>query len=149
MELNQFIVKANKRTYASGNEGKKLSDGGKAFVYEEDGFKLRDVYYGFSPFAGQTVVWKDDEPVWIMNYYGFSKSDDVSDEEIFAFLQKALMNVKDDRPFRGPPEFKEGDFRYTDRNEGDINRFTGIEKVLYKGWEVHWVFYQGGMIGKK
>jgi hypothetical protein len=67
MELNQFIVKANKRTYASGNEGKKLSDGGKAFVYEEDGFKLRDVYYGFSPFAGQTVVWKDDEPVWIMN----------------------------------------------------------------------------------
>jgi hypothetical protein len=59
------------------------------------------------------------------------------------------MNVKDDRPFRGPPEFKEGDFRYTDRNEGDINRFTGIEKVLYKGWEVHWVFYQGGMIGKK
>ncbi len=149
MQFDEFLVKANRSAYASGSEGKVLDDGSMEFVYEEGEFRFRDRYFGFNPFAGETVVWKDGEVIWILNYYGWSKSGEVTDEQIFEFLRKAMMLVKGDRPFRGPSEFKEGHFRYTDRSEGDINLFQGIEKIYYKGWEVHHVRYHGGAVKGK
>ena len=143
------MVKANRNTYASGNKPRALEDGSKEFTYEEGGFKLRDRYFGFNPFAGETVVWRDGKIHWVMNYYGWSKSGEVSDEQVFAFLRKALVQVKAERPFRGPSEFKEGEFRYTDRSEGDVKSFRGVETIYYKGWEAHHVIYHGGIVKDK
>jgi hypothetical protein len=49
-------------------------------------------------------------------------------------------------PFRGPKNFKEGDFEYSNEFEGDITNFKGHEKILFKGKEVFSQDYVGGLI---
>ena len=80
----------------------------------------------------------------VMNYYGSVLSEKVDSDSIYVFLRKSMCRVNEDRPFRGPKEFKEGDFVYTDYNEGDISRFRGTEKIFFKGEEVYRLEYHGG-----
>jgi hypothetical protein len=146
MELNKFLVKAKVNTYASVGESKEiiLEDGAKELTYEDGEFKYRDRYYGFSPFVGQEIVWKNNKIVWTMNYYAKLSSDTISPKEFYTFLQKALKQVQEDRPFRGPNNFKEDDLEYVDESTGNVNRFKGTEKIVYKGEEVFQLNYHGG-----
>jgi len=70
-----------------------LEDGAKELTFKEDGFRYRDRYYGFNPFVGQEIVWKDNKIVWSMNYYGKIISEIVPPKEIYNFLKKALRQV--------------------------------------------------------
>jgi len=146
MELSKFLVKAKIATYASEGEANErvLEDGAKELTFESDGFRYRDRYYGFNPFVGEEIVWKDDKIVWSMNYFGKISSDVVSGKEVYKFLQSAMRQVKEDRPFRGPNNFKSGDFEYIDESNGDVHNFTGIEKILFKGKEIYRLNYHGG-----
>jgi len=146
MELSKFLVKAKIATYASEGEANErvLEDGAKELTFESDGFRYRDRYYGFNPFVGEEIVWKDDKIVWSMNYFGKISSDVVSGKEVYKFLQSAMRQVKEDRPFRVPNNFKSGDFEYIDESNGDVHNFTGIEKILFKGKEIYRLNYHGG-----
>ena len=148
MELREFLVKAKTAAYASGSEAneKALADGAKELTFEDGGFKYRDMYYGFNPFFGQEIVWQSDKIVWSMNYFGKISSDAVQAKEVYKFLQSAMRQVKEDRPFRGPDSFKSGDFEYIDESEGDVNHFTGIERILFRGREVYRLNYHGGSV---
>lgn len=148
MELKQFLVKAKMKAYAGSGEGgaKTLSDGGKEIEYEENGFKYRDRYFGFNPFVGQEVVWQGDQIVWAMNYYGHVFNPLVRTQAVYQFLQKALAQVKEDRPYRGSPYFKELDFEYKNANRGTLDNFMGLEKISYKGEDVYRLDYHGGLI---
>ena len=55
-----------------------------------------------------------------------------------------MRQVVETRPFRGPEKFKEGDFEYVDKSQGDINMFRGVEKIFHKGQEVYRLYYHGG-----
>lgn len=55
-----------------------------------------------------------------------------------------MRQVGAERPFRGPDDFKEGDFEYIDKSYGDINMFHGTETILFKGQEVYKLYYHGG-----
>lgn len=112
MKLEEFLVKAKLNTYANSGEGdeKKLEDGSRELVYEEVEYKYRDRYFGFNPFIGEEVVWKEGIVIWAMNYYGAILSNNISAKEVYEFLKKAMQQVKEGRPFRGPSKFKEGDF---------------------------------------
>ena len=79
-----------------------------------------------------------------MNYFGKILSDKISQKEIYGFLKKSMQKINLDRPFRGPSNFKEGDFEYTDKGEGDINQFFRKRKIFYKGKEVYKLIYHGG-----
>ena len=148
MELNKFLVKAKIATYASEGEANErvLEDGAKELTFENKNFRYRDRYYGFNPFVGEEIVWHNDKIVWSMNYFGKISSDVVSGKEVYKFLQSAMRQVKEDRPFRGPNNFKSGDFEYIDESTGDFHNFTGIERILFKGQEIYRLNYHGGSI---
>lgn len=150
MKLEQFLVKAKMHTYASSGEGgeRDLEDGSKELIYEEGDWQYRDRYFGFNPFIGEEVVWKNGKVVWVMNYCGRVLSEDVSAKEVYEFLKKAMRQVKEDRPFRGPTEFLEGGFRYADKNDGSAEDFSGIENIYFQDGKVYELRYHGGTVDK-
>lgn len=151
MELSKFLVKAKIATYASAGEANErtLKDGAKELTYEEDELKYRDRYYGFNPFIGEEIVWQKNKILWSMNYYGKIISYIISAKEVYKFLQNAIGQVKEDRPFRGPNNVKSGDFEYIDKSIGNINNFSGKEKILFRGQKIYVLIYHGGFIKSK
>ena len=152
--LAKFLVKAKKQTYAG--EGREITPERPSFKeleYSEDNYTYRDSYTGFFSAPGQEVVRFNGIPTWSMSYSGGMKSEYHKDtsfaEKVFEFLKKALMMVTEDIPFRGPKNFKEGDFEYVNKVEGDITNFRGHEVILLKGKEVFSQDYIGGLIVHK
>jgi hypothetical protein len=82
-----------------------------------------------------------------MNYYGVVTDEAISAGDVYRFLQKAMQNVTADRPFRGSGDYREGDFRYHDESEGDLNQFSGKEIIFLQDRQVYVLTYQGGKIG--
>lgn len=146
--LIDFIIKAKQNTYASGGEGgeKVLADGCRELVFKEKKYEYRDKYFGFNPFAGQEVVFQNKQAIWAMNYYGYIVAELISAQDIYQFLKKALKKVTVNKPFRGPSDFTEGDFRYINESEGIIENFKGEEKIFYKEGLVYKLYYHGGLI---
>ena len=149
MELAQFLVKAKLAGYASQeavNE-KMLDDGSRELTVDGEEFHYRDRYLGFNPFVGEEVVFHGGKVVWAMNYYGEILNDAAPAKQIYGFLQQAMRQVGEDRPFRGPSRFLQGDLEYHDESQGDIDQFTGVEVIFYQGREVYRLVYHGGRVG--
>jgi hypothetical protein len=151
MELSYFLVKAKTNTYASvgEREEKTLQDGCKELEYSEGNILYRDKYYGFNPFIGEEVVFDNGKFIWGMNYYGTVSGEQISAIEIYRFLQKAMRLVREDRPYRGPKNYIEGNFEYVDESEGNIENFFGTETIYFRGEKVYKLYYHGGKISKK
>ena len=137
MELNQFLVGAKTNTYAAENATERiLEDGAHELVYENGIFRYRDRYYGFNPFIGEELVWENGKLVWAMNYFGGiypEVVDLVGSKEIYSFLKLALQQVQEDKPFRGPALFKNGNFTYNNEARGTVNTFSGFERIIWRG----------------
>lgn len=148
MELNEFLVNAKKNSYAGNAKELILADGGKELIYEEDKFKYRDRYYGFNPFFGQELVWKNNELIWGMNYYGRAIDDfDISIEEIYSYLKKALLKIPENAPFRGPELLKLGNYlQYINKFYGNVNSFIGQEEIYFIEDPMYNLDYHGGLI---
>ena len=151
MKLEQFLVKAKVSAYAGAGEGGEgiLSDGCKELTFQEDEFKYRDRYFGWNPFTGEEVVWQGSQITWAMNYYGLVFEEVVPAAQVYAFLQKAMNQVQEDRPFRGPQSLKEDDYEYIDESQGNIEQFTGVERIFYQGREIYRLNYHGGTVKNK
>lgn len=149
MGLREFIVKAKIETYAGNAKAQKLEDGSKLLVFKEDRFSYNDKYFGFNPFIGEEIVFENNKPIWGMNYFGKIFSKNVSADKVYEFLRKAMKLVSKERPFRGPNSFKENDFEYSDESIGEIDSFSGIEKIFFKGIQVYKLVYHGGLIKEK
>jgi len=145
MNLAQFLVKAKKKTYASEkNTNKKTNgDGSKELVFKEGNFIYKDKYYGTNPFIGEEIVLENNKTIWVMNYYGKIVSPNADIKNIYTFLKKAMSQVKEDKPFRGPAEYTEGDYKYLNSNQGNIDNFSGNEKIFYKNKLVYKLNYHG------
>jgi hypothetical protein len=150
-ELAGFLVDAKVATYASVGEKEEriLDDGGKELSFFEETFRYRDRYYGFNPFSGEEVVWQKGKIIWSMNYYGKIEPSELSDKEVYAFLQDALRRVESERPFRGPERFESGDLIYVNDVIGDVSEFVGTERILFKGEEIYRLRYHGGIIASR
>lgn len=151
MNLEEFLVKAKVNAYASGGEGGEtfLADGCKELTYQEGEFKYRDRYFGWNPFAGEEAVWQANQIAWVMNYYGLVFDEVVPAGQVYVFLQRAMNQVKEDRPFRGPNSFAENDYEYLDESQGNLEQFSGVEKIFYQGREIYRLNYHGGRIKAK
>jgi hypothetical protein len=147
MELSEFLIKAKLTGYASGGESRTLPDGARELTYSEGEFTYRDRYFGFAPFVGEEVVFQNGKVIWAMNYYGGTTSDVVTPKSVYSFLQKAMKLVKAERPFRGPHLFKEKNFEYNDESDGNLDGFTGTERIFYKNEEIYRLVYHGGKVG--
>ncbi len=150
MKLEQFLVLAKKNTYASGAEEivTVLPDGSKELIFQAESFRYRDRYFGAEHFIGQEVVWQNETILWGMNYYGFVYPNTFLISQFNPFLRKALRQVSEERPYRGPNYLKEGDLEYFDESQGLLEHFTGVEKIFYLGREIYRLEYHGGMISK-
>ncbi|MBI2013663.1 MAG: XRE family transcriptional regulator [Candidatus Colwellbacteria bacterium] len=150
MEFKDFLVRAKINTYATAGEGgeKRLNDGSKELIYKEGDFIYRDRYFGALSFVGEEIVFKNKIPIWGMNYCGATMDPSMTNEKVADFLKRALRAVTSDMPFRGPSEFKEGDWFYINQVSGDVNSFSGHEEIKYKDHAVYKLDYHGGIIKK-
>jgi len=150
-ELCKFLVKAKKATYASGDDAKKIigDDKSTTIVFEDGDWKYHDNYFGGEPFGGREVVFFQDQPVYIMVYYGKVAESISNFKVVYKILQKALSLIPEDKPFRGPREYHEDNFSYINSFTGEVNNFFGKEIIKEGEKEVYKAIYSGGFVNQR
>jgi len=155
-ELNEFLGRAALATYAGGGEGvdpEQAEKGMKELEYgEKDGkWYYKDSYSGFLQSWGREVVWLDKKPYWVQIYGGGMEKEFHKDiqfvHQTFDFLKKAMSSGDKKNSFqpRGPQNFKDADWEYYCKVNGDITRFSGSEKITYKKKLVFTHDFLGGL----
>ena len=139
----EFLIRAKKATYAGkGAETASSRTGSHDLVYKEDDLMYYDTYLGGNKFAGEEALWISDKPYWSMNYVGRVTGDNFSGD----FLKEALLRVPEDKPFRGPENYKNGDYEFNCIVTGEFEWFQGYETISYKGEQIYECYFHGGMI---
>jgi hypothetical protein len=151
--LSEFLVDAKRKTYAGLDDdatvAAPLLPGSKQLEYRDRDLSYRDIYFGMRFFVGQETVQAGADVIWSMSYAG-GVAASVVDRNVFlavyAFLRQALLAIRDDRPFRGPPQFENESFRYLNTSSGDLAEFHGEEQISRAGVKVYGLRYQGGIV---
>jgi hypothetical protein len=149
--LCKFLVQAKKATYAAGDSAPKAIEADKSttLIFESGDWKYHDNYFGGEPFGGREVIFWENKPVYIMTYYGQVNKSIADFRTIYKFLQKALNLIPEDKPFRGPAEFSEGDLLYLNNSTGEVDNFFGEELIKQNGQEIYKTKYLGGLIDQR
>jgi len=148
-ELASFLKEATRSTYASGDASKVASIrfGSEDYHFEKDNLIYHDTFFGSKDFIGEEVVYKENEPVWAMNYCGHIFDPSVDKDEIYSFLRKALVQDYSDMiPVRGPKEYIDGEWRYVNIPTGSLDRFIGKEEIYFSEALFYQGHYHGGLI---
>ena len=142
-KLVEFLIKAKKATYAGkGAETAPSREKSHDLIYRDGDYMYYDTYLGTGKFAGEEALWIKDTPYWSMNYIGRVIGDNFSGD----FLKKALLLVPEDKPFRGPEKYTNGDYTYDCKIDGDYKWFNGRETISYKGTEIYECIFHGGLV---
>jgi hypothetical protein len=147
--LDSFLREANLHTYADKDVKRvtSLRPNSKDYHFEKDGLAYHDTYFGSTNFIGEEVVYQDSQPVWGMNYYGFTLNNEITESLFDAILRPALMSGSGGNiPVRGPKEFLNGEWKYTFNTDGDLANFTGLEEISKNGEIVCRLYCHGGFI---
>jgi len=143
--LADFIAEANLNGYASGAEGIKEDDGSTTFIYEKDKFRSHDNFFGGEPYGGRQVIFYEDEPCWIMVYYGaVIPGHDL--EEVYGYLKKVLSLAP--KSLRGPQSHTEGEFSYKNIATGNDEEFDIHETITKHGKLIYEARFMGGLVDK-
>ncbi len=148
--LRQFVQKTNKEGYGSGKTGHwiKEKDGSTTIPFASGDFRLHDNFFGGEPYGGREVVFFQNAPVWLMVYYGkVIPGQDIL--EVYKVIQKALSNAPDEMPVRGPKFLEEGEFKYENEWEGELEEFSGEESISRNGETVYNAEYMGGLVDQQ
>ncbi|HDQ71495.1 MAG TPA: hypothetical protein ENN19_05290 [Chloroflexi bacterium] len=89
------------------------------------------------------LAWRGE---WEGFYHWLQDDEVVPADQVYRFLGKAMRQVAEDRPFRGPSSFEEQDLTYSDESEGTVEGFKGIERILHRGREIYRLHYHGGLV---
>ena len=121
----------------------------KAYIKEKYGLSVSSLYIGqikdkagTGRFAGEEALWINGNPYWSMNYIGRVTGDHFSGD----FLKESLLQVPEDKPFRGPEKYSNGDYSYHCDINGDYEWFQGRETICFKGSEIYECVFHGGLI---
>lgn len=142
--LQSFIVEAHQNGYATTDPDQAEDFTGKRIEYSNDEWCYVDQYVGSRAFIGFEVVFRHQEPVWGMNYYGAPIDSTTNHEQVYSFLRRALERASISSPYRGPDSFHDGRFTYRSDTEGSIDRFAGIEEIEDNGSVIYRGEYGGG-----
>jgi hypothetical protein len=148
LALKQFIYKASRATYASGDESIKTKqlDESTTIQFTDGEYVYHDNYFGGEPYGGREVVFYNNKPVWMMVYYGLVYEG--ANSEVYNFLMQALSNNTEDSPYRGPINFKDKEWEYKNVVTGNVDKFSGIEKIFRSGKCVYEASYIGGYVNR-
>lgn len=148
-ELTDLLSEANKSTYANKDAPKASSTRLKSedYHFEKGNLIYHDTYFGSRDFIGNEVVYKNSEPVWGMNYYGYILSPTTNEKKLYEFLREVLVQEYSDiLPVRGAKNYQRDDWQYINAVEGELNQFTGIEEIYRAGVLLYRACYHGGFI---
>ncbi|MFA5797931.1 MAG: DUF5680 domain-containing protein [Candidatus Woesearchaeota archaeon] len=152
MQLEDFLVNAKKSTYANPDQKPVLlEDGKKKYAFSDQGYTYEDIYTTRNEsFYGTETVKHYDIPVWRMEYTGRIVTNLLPQDQVYAFLKKALHNVEKNIPFRGPKEFSGGMMQYTHTLlSADTTTFKGIEEIFVGKTKVYELKYCGEWLERK
>ena len=138
-----FLIRAKKATYAGGGAGVAASrTHSHDLQYAEDGFSYYDTYLGGERFAGEEAVWRNEDPIWAMNYVGRLVAEGFSGD----FLKECLFLVSKDYPYRGPLVHQNGEYAYHCVINGEFGWFSGYEEIFCNGVKVYECLFHGGYV---
>lgn len=148
--LKNFLIETKKAGYGAGDSKKwiKEEDGSTTIPFESGDWRMHDNFFGGEPYGGNEVVFFKDAAVWMMVYYGkVNPGEDFA--KLYKFLQKALLNAPDEMPVRGPKVLEEGEFKYVNDWEGEIEEFSGEESISRSGQTIYNAKYMGGLVDQQ
>jgi hypothetical protein len=148
-KIKEFVLKAGKATYASGQVDmrKKQPDKSTTITFKDGEYLYHDNYFGGEPYGGREVVFCNKEPVWMMVYYGWVNHEQKADE-VYNILMSALRMATLNMPYRGPKLYKKNEWRYTNEINGEFKRFSGTEKIFKGDYLVYEASYMGGLVNQ-
>ncbi|HJZ04425.1 hypothetical protein A2634_03145 [Candidatus Amesbacteria bacterium RIFCSPHIGHO2_01_FULL_48_32] len=148
--LRKFLIDSNRAGYAGGEEKKwiKEPDGSTRIPFEKGEWRSDDHFYGGEPYVGMMIVSYESRAVWSMIYYGWVV-EGVEAEAVYGILRGALMQMPEEYPYRGPQEYKRGDFVYRNKWDGELDRFSGEETIEQRGKLIYKADYRGGEVDKR
>jgi hypothetical protein len=150
-QLCEFLIKAKKAGYASVDKAKKIKEENKSktITFKDGNWKYYDNYFGGEPYGGEEVVFFKNQPVYMMVYYGAVKKSITNFKKVYEFLQDALSLIPPNKPFRGPKKHKENNYTYINKFKGEVNNFSGIEIITFKGRKIYEAKYIGGLVDQR
>ncbi|MNP28522.1 hypothetical protein D3C76_1214900 [compost metagenome] len=142
-KIIEFLCRAKKVTYAGkGAEVESSRPRSHDFEHSEGELKYIDTYLGGEIFLGEEGIWKDNAPIWAMNYKGRVLEEGFSGD----FLKETLSLVNKEMPYRGPLVYENGDYKYHCIVQGDFKWFKGYEEIFYHNKKVYECMFHGGAI---
>lgn len=148
-DLLKFIVHAKAATYVAGSHPNVPScrPGSHDLHYSEGELTYLDSYFGGADFIGEEVVYRGEEPLWSMNYYGrILAPEKFTAAEAGQMIQRSLSQMYKEERFLGGFEYPYGNLVYHDSNDGDVDTFNGVEWITQNGEVVYRLLYHGGLI---
>jgi Domain of unknown function (DUF5680) len=148
--LRQFLIVCNAAGYAGGDEKQwvKETDGSLTIPFARGGWRSHDNFFGGEPYGGRTVVFHDEKPVWLMAYYGWV-ADELDADPVYGLLRRALRQMPEELPLRGPAAYREGEFTYTNAWRGTLTRFAGEEQIARGDQLIYQASYSGGLVDQR
>ena len=148
--LRQFLIDSNKAGYAGGDSKKwiKEPNGSTTIPFEQGPWRSHDNFYGGEPYGGRVIVFHEERPTWMMVYYGWVV-EGVNADKVYEVLRNALMQMPEDAPYRGPKRYEEGEYVYTNAWDGDLEKYSGEEKISQGERLVYQANYMGCAVDKR
>ena len=150
-DLGKFLVQAKQLTYAGGQEAQKIieDDGSKTLIFQDGDFRYHDNYFGGEPYGGRELVFFKGCPVYTMLYYGWVDKKITDFNQVYKILRQALLLIPVEAPYRGPKDYRVGDYHYLNSFTGELSNFSGEEIIKYKGEEIYKAKYIGGFLDQR
>ncbi|MFA5131872.1 MAG: DUF5680 domain-containing protein [Candidatus Paceibacterota bacterium] len=146
-DLKDFIFEASRATYASGDNSikHKEEDGSTTISYSSGEYRMHDNYFGGEPYGGREVIFLNNKAIWMMVYYGLVHKG-VVNSEVYTFLMDSLSHNTKDIPYRGPEIYKKENWTYENKLKGEVDNFSGTEKIYKDDICVYEASYTGGNV---
>ncbi|MCC6955086.1 MAG: hypothetical protein IT290_13295 [Deltaproteobacteria bacterium] len=125
------------------------TDQAHVITYRDGDWFMHDRFFGGEPYGGSQVIFLNDRPIWILNYYGRVIAPEFNPRDVYTFLREALRVPSADEPYRGPREYRSGEFLYKNQVDGDIEEFRGKETILFQNREIYYAHYVGGLVDQR
>lgn len=138
-----FLCRAKKATFAGkGAKAPSSRPNSHDFHYTEGNLQYIDTYLGGEKFAGEEALWKDNTPIWVMNYAGRIIAEGFSGE----FLKEVLLLVPEEYPYRGPMVYQNGEYKYHCIVSGEFEWYHGYEEIYCNNKKVYECIFHGGTL---
>ena len=142
--LKEFISEARANTYASNAS---FTDNPRLLAslqleFQKADYFYRDIYFSAKKkFIGQEIVYKNNKPIWGMNYIGGAV-----DKNTEKFLKDSLLRLSRKCRFGESCEFEKKEYKYQDTGQGNLEEFSGQEYIFLEGKNIYKLTYHGGLL---